>query len=238
MKGFYMAKVKRKDAWRSPTKQREFEEKRRQLRNKRLIKLTCIILAIAILVAVIVFVVKLLTRPYYADIEVQYVVDGKVKTGVITILLRDEYAPVTVKNFVKLAKDGFYDGTTFDKIIEGNMMQGGGAKDENSAKALTPIIGEFIENGRNQNTLLHQRGVVSMARDSASDYDSATSKFFIIQYDQPSYDGKYAAFGVVYEGMDIVDEICNNAKASDNKGTIPQDAQPKILSVTIKRTHK
>lgn len=231
-----MAKKKSNKTWRSPTKQREYEEKQKQLKVQKTVKIVSLCLVAAIIVSAASFGIYLLNRPYYADITVQYTVNGQTKTGVITIWLRDEYAPVTVKNFVKLAKDGFYDGLTFDKIIEGNMMQGGGAKDADSANKLTPIVGEFSENNRTDNTLLHERGTVSMARDDSSNYDSATSKFFIVQRDNTSYDGKYAAFGTVMEGMDIVDEICSNAKPQDNQGTIPAGSQPVILSVVIKRT--
>lgn len=150
--------------------------------------------------------------------------------GTITLELDADTAPVTVTNFVKLAQENFYDGLTFHRIMDGFMMQGGdplgngrGGSDEN-------IKGEFTNNGV-ENAISHERGVISMAR--ASDPDSASSQFFIVQTDSQFLDGDYAAFGKVTEGMDIVDEICKAAKPVDNNGTIPAEEQPVMESVKI-----
>lgn len=154
---------------------------------------------------------------YYADIVIE-------NYGTIVLALDRKAAPITVDNFVKLAESGFYEGTTFHRIIKGFMMQGG-AGDAQSIK------GEFTENGWN-NPIKHERGVISMAR--ANDPDSGSSQFFIMHETSPHLDGKYAAFGRVISGMEIVDKICNDAKPVDNNGTIPKAAQPVITSITIR----
>ncbi|MBQ7599870.1 MAG: peptidylprolyl isomerase [Clostridia bacterium] len=124
--------------------------------------------------------------------------------GVIKIELYPEQAPITAANFEKLVKDGFYNGLTFHRIIEGFMIQGGDPTGTGMGGSSENIKGEFLRNGVN-NTLKHTRGVISMAR--SSDPDSASSQFFICHEDAPHLDGQYAAFGKVVEGMEVVDEI-------------------------------
>ena len=156
--------------------------------------------------------------------------------GTITVELYPDIAPITVKNFVNLAKKGFYNGLTFHRIIDGFMIQGGdplgngtGGNTDSQGNRLT-IKGEFTANGVN-NTLSHKRGVISMAR--AQDYNSASSQFFIMHKDAAYLDGAYAAFGQVTSGMEVVDKICADAKPTDGNGTIPAENQPKIISITI-----
>ena len=124
--------------------------------------------------------------------------------GVIKIELYPEQAPITAANFEKLVKEGFYNGLTFHRIIEGFMIQGGDPTGTGMGGSSENIKGEFLRNGVN-NTLKHTRGVISMAR--SSDPDSASSQFFICHEDAPHLDGQYAAFGKVVEGMEVVDEI-------------------------------
>ena len=150
--------------------------------------------------------------------------------GTITIALDSEAAPETVSNFISLAESGFYDGLTFHRIIEGFMMQGGSPDGSGSGGSGTTITGEFSSNGYN-NVLSHTRGTVSMAR--ATDYNSASSQFFIVQADSTYLDGDYAAFGRVTSGMEIVDQICADAQPIDANGSIAPDAQPVIESITI-----
>ncbi|MBR5420469.1 MAG: peptidylprolyl isomerase [Lachnospiraceae bacterium] len=152
--------------------------------------------------------------------------------GTITVLLRPDCAPATVENFVKLAESGFYDGLTFHRIIKGFMMQGGDPSGTGFGGSSETIPGEFIANGYD-NPLKHTRGVISMAR--TDDMNSASSQFFIMHQDYPPLDGLYAAFGLVTDGQDIVDEICESAKPSDKNGSIPADQQPVINSITIVR---
>lgn len=156
--------------------------------------------------------------------------------GTITVELYPDIAPITVKNFVNLAKKGFYNGLTFHRIMDGFMIQGGdplgngtGGNTDSQGNRLT-IKGEFTANGVN-NTLSHKRGVISMAR--VQDYNSASSQFFIMHKDAAYLDGAYAAFGQVTSGMEVVDKICADAKPIDGNGSIPAENQPKIISITI-----
>ena len=145
--------------------------------------------------------------------------------GVIKLELDSEAAPITVKNFEALVKDGFYDGLTFHRIIPGFMIQGGDPQGNGMGGAQNKIKGEFRANGW-ANPIKHNRGVISMAR--AFDPNSASSQFFIMHANAPHLDGQYAAFGKVIEGMDVVDEIAS----------IPTDYQdrPKVR-VAIKRAY-
>ena len=150
--------------------------------------------------------------------------------GAITLELDGDSAPLTVANFVKLAKDGFYDGLTFHRIMDGFMMQGGDPNGNGTGGSDETIPGEFSANGCD-NPISHTRGTISMAR--AQDPNSASSQFFICQADSTFLDGSYAAFGRVTDGMDVVDAICAAAQPTDDNGTIPPEAQPVINSVTI-----
>lgn len=150
--------------------------------------------------------------------------------GKITLELDPDAAPITVENFVKLAKDGFYDGLTFHRIMDGFMIQGGDPQGNGTGGSAETIKGEFSQNGVD-NTLSHVRGTISMAR--SQDPDSASSQFFIVQSDSKFLDGQYAAFGKVTEGIEIVDQICKDALPVDDNGTIPADEQPVINSITI-----
>ena len=122
--------------------------------------------------------------------------------GTFVIELYPEHAPLTVENFKKLVKQGFYDGLTFHRVIDGFMAQGGDPDGTGCGGSDEEIKGEFRANGVN-NTLSHTRGVVSMAR--SANPNSASSQFFICYGDCTFLDGSYAAFGKVVEGMDVVD---------------------------------
>ena len=126
--------------------------------------------------------------------------------GVIEVELDPSVAPLTVENFVKLAKKGFYNGLTFHRIIKGFMIQGGCPKGNGTGGPGYSIKGEFTANGVN-NPLKHTRGVISMAR--AMDPNSAGSQFFIMHQDAPHLDGQYAAFGKVVKGIEVVDAIAS-----------------------------
>lgn len=164
-----------------------------------------------------------LTGIHHADISIRDYGDIKVELDADT-------APVTVTNFVKLAQEGFYDGLTFWRIMDGFMMQGGDPKGNGTGGSGETIKGEFSSNGV-KNDISHVRGIISMAR--STDPDSASSQFFIVQSDSTFLDSDYAAFGKVTEGMDIVDEICKNANPTDDNGTIKADEQPVIDSIQI-----
>ncbi len=124
----------------------------------------------------------------------------------IRIELDEASAPLTCANFVKLVRQGFYDGLTFHRIIPGFMIQGGDPRGNGTGGSRENIVGEFASNGH-PNPISHVRGVISMAR--AMDPDSASSQFFIMHRNAPYLDGNYAAFGKVVSGMDTVDEIAS-----------------------------
>ena len=124
----------------------------------------------------------------------------------IKLELYPEHAPITVANFEKLVKEGFYNGLTFHRIISGFMIQGGCPDGTGMGGAKENIKGEFLANGV-KNDLKHTRGVISMARSMMP--DSASSQFFIMHEDAPHLDGNYAAFGKVVEGIEVVDEIAS-----------------------------
>lgn len=124
----------------------------------------------------------------------------------VTIELYPEYAPQTVANFVKLVKEGFYNGLTFHRIVPGFVAQGGDPDGDGSGGSDANIKGEFLANGVETNTLSHTKGVISMARSQHP--DSASSQFFICLDDTATaLDGSYAAFGKVIAGMDIVEKF-------------------------------
>ena len=131
---------------------------------------------------------------------------------------------------MSLAREGFYDGLTFHRIIKGFMIQGGDPDGNGTGGSEQTIQGEFSENGV-ENRLSHVRGTISMAR--SDDYNSASSQFFIVHEDSTFLDGSYAAFGYVTKGMEVVDAICEDAEPIDGNGFIAPENQPVILSVTI-----
>lgn len=165
----------------------------------------------------------LLSGIHHAEIQVK-------EYGTITVELDADAAPVTVTNFVNLAKDGFYDGLTFHRIMDGFMIQGGDPNGDGTGGADETIKGEFSSNGVG-NEISHTRGTISMAR--AQDPDSASSQFFIVQEDSDYLDGDYAAFGHVTSGMEIVDQICKDVPVEDDNGTVKAENQPVIEKITI-----
>ena len=150
--------------------------------------------------------------------------------GTVSLELDGDTAPITVQNFMDLANDGFYDGLTFHRIIDGFMIQGGDPEGNGTGGSGKNIVGEFEANGY-ANDIAHTKGVISMAR--AQDPDSASSQFFIMVADAPHLDGQYAAFGHVTSGQDVVDKIASDAKPLDDNGTIAAEDQPVIESIKI-----
>lgn len=150
--------------------------------------------------------------------------------GDVTIELYEDVAPKTVENFLNLVEEGFYDGLTFHRIIDGFMVQGGDPEGTGFGGAENTIVGEFSNNGF-QNDLKHEEGVISMAR--SNDPDSASSQFFIMVASAPHLDGNYAAFGKVIEGMDLIHQIAKDARPIDNNGTILPEEQPVMKSIKI-----
>jgi len=144
----------------------------------------------------------------------------KTNLGDITLRFFPQEAPKAVENFVTHAKNGYYDGVIFHRVISGFMIQGGdptgtGYGDPSQKK----IKGEFAANGV-KNDIAHVRGVISMAR--SQNMDSATSQFFIMHADASYLDGQYAAFGRVIEGIEVVDEIAGVATDFSDRPLVEQ----------------
>ncbi len=168
----------------------------------------------------------------------------EIPTGhpVVTILMEDnqkimielypEYAPQTVANFVSLVKEGFYDGLTFHRIIDGFMAQGGDPDGNGSGGSGAAILGEFAANGVETNTLSHTRGVISMAR--AEHPNSASSQFFICYDDASFLDGNYAAFGKVIMGMNVLDSFLEKDLDFNQSGELASPVEPIVMKkVTV-----
>ena len=148
--------------------------------------------------------------------------------GDIIVRLREDIAPITVKNFQKLVGDKFYDGLTFHRIYKGFMIQGGDPKGNGTGGSGTTIKGEFEINGV-KNDLSHVTGVISMARRS-SPYDSATSQFFICNANaSSSLDGSYAAFGYVVAGLDTVMSVSDVEVTTNSGGEKSQPLSPVVI---------
>ena len=146
--------------------------------------------------------------------------------SVIKAELYPEVAPNTVKNFISLAGKGYYDGLIFHRVIKGFMIQGGCPNGNGMGGPGYSIKGEFSQNGF-QNDLKHTAGVLSMARSMMP--NSAGSQFFIMHKDAPHLDGAYAAFGMVIDGMDVVNKI---AETRTDYSDRPLKEQ-KIKSMTV-----
>ena len=151
------------------------------------------------------------------------------KGGSFMIELMPEFAPRTVANFEGLVKDGFYDGLTFHRVIDDFMAQGGDPLGNGMGGSEETIPGEFSANGFLQNTLSHQRGVISMAR--SSNPNSASSQFFICYADASFLDGQYAAFGKVIEGMDVVDGFLSVKRVGPEGGTPTEDIRIESMKI-------
>ena len=154
------------------------------------------------------------------------VITMKTTAGTITAELYPEVAPNTVKNFISLAGKGYYDGLIFHRVIKGFMIQGGCPNGNGMGGPGYSIKGEFSQNGF-QNDLKHTAGVLSMARSMMP--NSAGSQFFIMHKDAPHLDGAYAAFGMVIDGMDVVNKI---AETRTDYSDRPLKEQ-KIKSMTV-----
>ena len=165
-----------------------------------------------------------LTGKYHVQIDVG-------NYGSFVVELDADAAPATVTNFVNLVENGFYNGLTFHRIINGFMMQGGDPEANGTGGSLFNVPGEFALNGF-ENPISHVRGTISMAR-SSDNYDSASSQFFIVHEDATALDGSYASFGKVIYGMDVVDLICTSAIVEDENGTVNIDNQPFISSMYV-----
>ena len=197
-------------------------------KNQLITGLVAAVVALALIIGGVVLAGSNKKDPAEATHWVEIDVEGY---GVITAELYGNAAPITVENFVKLANKGFYDGLTFHRIIDGFMIQGGDPNGDGTGGAEETIKGEFSSNGVS-NPILHERGVLSMARNSIS-MDSASSQFFIMHKDATHLDGQYAAFGRVLTGMEIVDAICAQTPVTDGNGSVLAADQPIINAVRV-----
>ena len=162
---------------------------------------------------------NLLSGKYYVTMSIK-------DYGNVVLELDADNAPITVTNFINLVKDKYYDGLTFNRVIDGFMIEGG-----ESEKEASTIKGEFKKNGV-KNNLSHTKGTISMYRND-DDYDSASAKFFIMLGDYPELDSEYASFGKVIEGMNVIDKISKIEIIPDTNGIIDIDKQPVIESMVI-----
>lgn len=167
--------------------------------------------------------VNYMTGKHHVEIEIE-------DYGMVTLELDADIAPITVTNFINLAKEGFYDGLTFHRIISGFMIQGGDPEGTGNGGSSEKIKGEFSANGH-KNDISHVRGVISMAR--ATTYNSASSQFFIVHKDSTFLDGKYAAFGHVTSGIEVVDKIADTVQVEDDNGKVKKENQPKISKIRV-----
>ncbi len=147
--------------------------------------------------------------------------------GIIRVELDPQVAPNTVKNFIYLAEQGFYDGLIFHRVIDDFMIQGGCPQGTGTSGPGYSIKGEFTAN-EFENPLSHERGVISMAR--SNPFDSAGSQFFITVAPSLFLDGQYASFGLVIEGMEVVDRIASVER--DPANDRPRQDQ-RIKTITI-----
>jgi len=171
-------------------------------------------------------------EPPADDVPPPDIITGSIEMedgGVITFELYLDTAPQSVRNFVELARSGFYDGLKFHRIMNGFMIQGGCPDGTGTGNPGYSIFGEFSNNNF-KNNLKHTRGVMSMAR--SSDFNSAGSQFFICHGDPSSLNGGYAAFGMVTSGMDVVDKIAETPNNGANGSVAPKD-MPVIKRIII-----
>ena len=149
--------------------------------------------------------------------------------GDMVFTLYPELAPVTVRNFADTVKSGFYDGLAWCRIVEGYVIQGGSPDNDIMTDSEWHIKGEFEENGI-PNPVKHVRGAISMARDDGP--DTAGTQFFVVHKDARKLDGKYAAFGQMTEGFDVLDRIASVPTKGPESWNKPLD-MPVIRSIRI-----
>ena len=199
------------------------------MKHKKMNRKMMIVEAIVLVILLVTAGVFLLTDRGGDPMEpTDYVQIDVADYGTITAELYGNTAPITVKNFLKLADEGFYDGLTFHRIISGFMIQGGDPLGNGMGGSEENIKGEFALNGV-ENNIAHERGVLSMARSQM--YDSASSQFFIMHANADYLDGQYAAFGRVLSGIEVVDAICENTPVTDGNGSVSKENQPVITAV-------
>lgn len=201
-------------------------------KSQKIIMIIAIVLVVAVIAGLIYGYIRKATNKVQnpiATIEVE-------GFGTMKIELYPDQAPNTVANFIALANNGFYNGTTFHRIISDFMIQGGDKNGDGTGMPTLADIGaggedtytikgEFVANNDYQNTIRHERGVISMARSDYSQlglyeegYNSAGSQFFIMTEDNSQLNGQYAAFGKMIEGYDVLDKIAAVEVTAEEEG--------------------
>lgn len=221
----------------------EKEKAKRAARRKEILNMILVpavaVLVIAALVVSLGFVFGWWDDNPNKDFKVTHHATIKIKDyGTLHVELYGEEAPITVENFVALANKGFYDDLTFHRIMDGFMAQGGCPYGTGTGDSGKDIKGEFIANGV-QNDVKHVRGTISMAR--GNDPDSGSSQFFIVhktsENNTKSLDGNYAAFGMVTDGMEIIDKMIADTVAKGYTESVSKADQPIIESIEIHAAH-
>ena len=216
--------------------------KRIQKRNK-ILKTILIPTVAVILVAAIVVGLGFIFDWWYnnpnKDLTVTHHATIQIKDyGTVHLELYGEEAPETVENFVALANKGFYDDLTFHRIMKGFMAQGGCPNGNGTGDSGKDIKGEFYANGV-ENNVKHVRGTISMAR--GDEYNSGSSQFFIVHKtsdnNTAALDGNYAAFGMVIDGMDVIDKMIEDTVEKGYKESVSKADQPIIESISIHEAH-
>ena len=206
------------------------EEETRKIQKQKTTKTIIISSVSVILVIGIIFGVLALAGAFdYQPTGTYDVLIDIENYGSLHVELYGDDAPETVKQFLKLADEGYYDGKTIFKLFDDLAYAG----DTEAANREDGIKGEFSENGF-ENKVSHTRGVLSMAR--GEDPNSAYGQFFIVRKNSRELDGKYAAFGYVTSGMEVIDEIYKNLD-TDANGMIAEDKQPVISSISSHASH-
>lgn len=221
----------------------EKEKAKRAARRKEILNMILIPAAAVLLIAALVvslgFVFGWWDDNPNKDFKVTHHATIKIKDyGTLHVELYGEEAPITVENFVALANKGFYDDLTFHRIMDGFMAQGGCPYGTGTGDSGKDIKGEFIANGV-QNDVKHVRGTISMARGNSP--DSGSSQFFIVhktsENNTKSLDGNYAAFGMVTDGMEIIDKMIADTVAKGYTESVSKADQPIIESIEIHAAH-
>ena len=226
-------KTQKNDQLRELREKQQQEALAKKKKEQRLMLIISACIVAVVLIAVVIAIVANIPNNEtpeelplsYVSMTVKYTDDNNQEhTGDIILELDPNAAPITVENFTKLVSSGFYTGLNFHRVIEDFMIQGGAPKDTDTTNYQT-IKGEFASNGVN-NPILHERGVISMARSGMHynsqgqldyGYDTASTQFFIVHETSPHLDGEYAAFGRVISGMDLVDGIATMSTNSSDK---------------------
>ncbi len=145
--------------------------------------------------------------------------------GKMEFELYSQKSPITTENFIRLVNQGFYNGLTFHRVVKDYVIQGGSEDNTCMCETDFTITGEFAENGYDTG-LTHARGAISMARDD--DFNSAGTQFFVVHQDAHKLDGRYAAFGMLIAGEDVLDRIANVPTAPPEKENRP--LEPQVIS--------